>query len=602
MIGAWFFLAGLFAGIGFLGSNWRFAFVPAVASLALALTSGARRRSPRTAKMKTVKFTDTAPARQPAHPEPDVGESGPEGRYETRSFLKSDLAQMGAENGRTEMQAREARRQGLGELEEAIDAAILDGLSLLKQAVEGGHTYAVFFPGKSDNLYLRAWITDSPSLIPGASLHSNQGLVGQLNKDGVRRVLEGDIVVDSTQLHYYARDEGVRSLAGVPIVVKGSRRGAVIVDSLRPAAFDAQTVEKLDALARTVGLMAFYGYMSFEYAIHKEQLAALTSYQRKFLENMSVENIVTQVLQYVGENLEGDRIMVVGREGTGTDDAKVIRCQGLGAEDWEGFAFTLEEKGLVSLVFEKEQVINRSFSGPTRIPRLSPREPGGHMASLLAVPVPTDRGVDMALTVESGRVRRFSEHQQNMLSTIARAAGFALSRARLYQEKEELASLDGLTGVPNHRSFQERFQTETLRAQRYGRQLAILMMDIDYFKKVNDSYGHPAGDQVLREVAAIISVNIRGGIDLLARYGGEEFVCMLSDTDQTRAGETAERIRENVAAKVFESGSTRFHITLSIGGAIYPSDSRHGRELLEKADKALYRAKETGRNRLVFYN
>jgi two-component system cell cycle response regulator len=156
--------------------------------------------------------------------------------------------------------------------------------------------------------------------------------------------------------------------------------------------------------------------------------------------------------------------------------------------------------------------------------------------------------------------------------------------------------------VENHRTFQERFLGEILRAQRYGHQLAVLMMDIDFFKKVNDTYGHPMGDQVLKEVARIIAGNIRGGVDLLARYGGEEFVCMLSDTDRDKAGETAERIRESVARKVFESGATRFQVTMSIGGAMYPSDSRHGREVLEKADKALYHAKETGRNRLVFYN
>src|SRR6185295_17163317 len=103
-------------------------------------------------------------------------------------------------------------------------------------AVGGGHTFAVFFPGKSEGLYLRTWITDSPHIIPGALLGSNQGLVGQLLKDGVRRILEGDIVAESTRLHYYSKDEGVRSLAGVPIMAKGARRGAVIVDSLKPNA------------------------------------------------------------------------------------------------------------------------------------------------------------------------------------------------------------------------------------------------------------------------------------------------------------------------------------------------------------------------------
>jgi diguanylate cyclase (GGDEF)-like protein len=452
-------------------------------------------------------------------------------------------------------------------------------------------------------LYLRAWLTDSEAVVAGAAIASSQGLVGQLNKDGVRRVLEGDIVADSAQLHYYSRDEGVRSLAGVPILVKSARRGAIIVDSLKENAFGTEVIERLDAFANLAGNLVYHAYMAFENAYHKEQLSALTNYQRKFLENMSVANIVTHVQTYMSECLEGDRFMVVERLTRHGDEAKVASCVGADEKELAGLSFALSDKGLVSLVFEKEQIINRVFPPTPHVPRFAPKEKAyGRMASLLAVPVPTDQGIDMALVVESSRARRFSEHQQNMLSTIARAAGFALSRARLYQEKEQLASRDGLTGVENHRTFQERFLGEILRAQRYEHQLAVLMMDIDHFKKVNDTYGHPVGDQVLKEVARIISQNIRAGTDLMARYGGEEFVCMLADTDRARAGETAERIRESVAAKVFESGTARFQVTMSIGGAMYPGDSRHGHEILEKADKSLYRAKETGRNRMVFYN
>lgn len=588
MSGVWFFLSGLFAGLGCLGGQWRLAFVPAVAGLALAITS---RRAPKPGP-PTRKTTVVPQAR--------IEEPGTEERRQdtTRAFLKGDVALAGGE-----AQAREARKLALRELEDNIDAALFDGLSLLRHALPGGHTYAVLFPGKDDGLYLRAWITDSESVIAGAAIASQQGLVGQLNKDGVRRILEGDIVADSEQLHYYGSNEGIRSLAGVPILVKGARRGAVIVDSLRGQAFGPEAIEKLDAFANLAGNLAYHAYMAFEHAYHKEQLAALTNYQRKFLENMSVANIVTHVQTYMSECLEGDRFLVAERLSRQGDEARVASCSGADAAEWEGFAFSLSEKGLVSLVFEKEQIVNRVFPPTPHVPRFSPKEKAyGRMASLLAVPVPTDQGVDMALVVESARPRRFSEHQQNMLSTIARAAGFALSRARLYQEKEQLASRDGLTGVENHRTFQERFLGEILRAQRYDHQLAVLMMDIDHFKKVNDTYGHPMGDQVLKEVARIITQNIRAGTDLMARYGGEEFVCMLADTDRVRAGETAERIRESVAAKVFESGTVRFQVTMSIGAAIYPVDSRHAREILEKADKALYRAKETGRNRLVFYN
>ncbi len=617
----WFFLAGIFAGMVFLGGHWLFSIIPALACFFLAYTgnkagnksgnnfgflggnkTGNKQAANADLNKQNLSAQNRATPRKgipitaPEHAEQNFEEQRQD---TTRAFLKGDMVIAGGE-----AQAREARRLALLEVEDQIDKAIFDGLALLKQTIAHGHTYAVLFPGKKEGMYFRAWITDSESLIPGATLQSNQGLVGQLLKDNVKRVLEGDIAADSTLLHYYiASEEGIRSLAGIPILLKGVKRGAVIVDSLMANAFDASTLENLELLANLVGQLAYQAYMSLEHSYHKDQLAALSNYQHKFLENMSVENIVTHVQNYMAECLEGDIFLVVQRISQNAPEARIASCLGIGEKDLQGFEFSLDEKGLVALVFEKEQVINRAFPASPHVPRFSPREkPSGKMASLLAVPVPTDLGIDMVLVVESRKPRRFSEHQHNMLVTISRAAGFALSRARLYQEKEQLASRDGLTGVENHRTFQERFKNEILRAQRYEHQIAVLMIDIDFFKKVNDNYGHPIGDVVLKEVAQIISHNIRAGADFMARYGGEEFVCMLGDTDKDRATETAERIRESVAAKNFDHNGTAFSVTLSIGAAIYPTDSKHGQELLEKADKALYRAKETGRNRLVFYN
>jgi diguanylate cyclase (GGDEF)-like protein len=165
-----------------------------------------------------------------------------------------------------------------------------------------------------------------------------------------------------------------------------------------------------------------------------------------------------------------------------------------------------------------------------------------------------------------------------------------------------LASRDGLTGVLNHRAFQERFRDELLRAQRMGRNVALLMLDIDFFKRINDTYGHPVGDVVLRETAQILAQNVRAGVDVVARYGGEEFVCMLPDSDGRAALETAERIRQTLEAKEFDLGHARFRATLSIGGAVFPENAKHGKELLEKADKALYKAKDGGRNQVILYH
>jgi diguanylate cyclase (GGDEF)-like protein len=498
---------------------------------------------------------------------------------------------------------RESRKKNLEELEETIDRTLLDALSVLKQAVSAT-TLGLFFPHRIDGVYLRVWITQCDSIIPGARISSGQGLVGLLLKERVSRVLEHDILANSTQLHYYSNDEGIRSIAGVPIIVNGVKRGALVADSLKEKSFSQETVVLLENFASVIGQFMYYGYISFENSYQRDQLAALTDYQRKFLENMTEPEIIGFLQQYIQQSLEVERIMLIARVLRAPGTARVISCIGIDEEFYRDFSFNLSETGLVNLVFEKEQIINRSFSRIDRVPRLSIKECNNDaLKSLLAVPVRTDKGVTHVLMVESVRPRWFTSHHKELLLTISRAAGFALSRARLYKEKELMACRDGLTGLINHKTFHELHHKETLRAKRENYPITVLMLDIDFFKNVNDKYGHPVGDVVLKEISRIISTFIRTGKDAAARYGGEEFVCALVNSGLDASRETAERIRMSVEKKEFNIGqSKRLKLTISIGGAVYPDDARHGKDALEKADKALYHAKKMGRNKVVFYS
>ncbi len=498
---------------------------------------------------------------------------------------------------------REKRKQNILNLEETIDRTLLDAIALLKRAVPA-YTIGVFLPARSDGIYLRVWTTQSECLIPGARIQVGQGLVGLLLKEGVNRVLEHDIVTSSMQLHYYSTDEKVRSLAGVPIIVNGARRGAVIADSIEHNPFNPETITLLEHFASVIGQFVYHAYTSSQNSYEKDELAALTTYQRKFLENMTEDQILLYIQQYVEQSLDVDRLMILAREPGERGQVRVISCKGQDAEYFNDFSFNLSEKGLVSLVFEKEQILNRRFQAMEKIPRLSPREHfSDNIKSLLSVPISTDKGITHAIMVESRRLPWFTEHHKELLHTISRAAGFALSRARLYREKEQLSRVDGLTGLINHKTFQELYKNEILRAQRYQYCIAILMLDIDFFKKVNDTYGHPIGDVVLKEVGKIIKQCIRTGSDTVARYGGEEFVCLFINSTLEKSKESAERIRQQVEQKEFDIGNGRnLRVTLSIGAAIYPSDSKYGKELLDKADKALYHSKKHGRNKVVFYS
>lgn len=161
---------------------------------------------------------------------------------------------------------------------------------------------------------------------------------------------------------------------------------------------------------------------------------------------------------------------------------------------------------------------------------------------------------------------------------------------------EMLATTDGLTGLKNHRAFQERLQTEFRRAQRYNIPLSLLMLDVDKFKAYNDTFGHPAGDYVLQQVAQLLMENIRD-TDFVARYGGEEFVVLLPDTDYPYTNFLAERLRTAIEKATWKGRP----VTASFGGATLSPQLNSSADLIAAADKALYYSKASGRNRVTHF-
>src|SRR5690606_10752900 len=144
---------------------------------------------------------------------------------------------------------------------------------------------------------------------------------------------------------------------------------------------------------------------------------------------------------------------------------------------------------------------------------------------------------------------------------IADHAAIAIANARMYERMEQLATTDGLTGLVNQRQFQALFDASLARVERYGRKLSLILADIDHFKSINDTYGHPVGDRVLKAVAAILQGTARR-TDVVARYGGEEFAILMEETASQGAFQMAERIRKAIEAEVFRSEPGSFRCTL----------------------------------------
>lgn len=176
--------------------------------------------------------------------------------------------------------------------------------------------------------------------------------------------------------------------------------------------------------------------------------------------------------------------------------------------------------------------------------------------------------------------------------------GFAFRRVKLFQEVESLSRIDGLTGCFRRGDFDERLRHEIVRAKTFKTPLTLLLLDIDHFKRLNDRYGHPFGDQVLRRVGELLNASVYD-TDFVARYGGEEFVVVLPRAEPEGALRKAEAIRRAIEAEHFTLALETIRVTVSIGVAHFPRDAATPDELVGQADAALYRAKSDGRNRVV---
>ncbi len=215
--------------------------------------------------------------------------------------------------------------------------------------------------------------------------------------------------------------------------------------------------------------------------------------------------------------------------------------------------------------------------------------------SRMAVPMWIDREVSGVITVWSDRPSAFDDHGMELLCTVAQQAAVALERARHLVA----ASTDALTGLSQREVFFERVHVELERARRYGSDFALLMLDIDHFKTINDTYGHLAGDAFLVETGRRVTERLRAA-DLACRFGGDELTLLLPETDIHGARRFAERLRRDLAELSVPVDDAVIRSTVSIGVAAFgTSGARDLSELLGAADEALYRAKRRGRNRVA---
>jgi diguanylate cyclase (GGDEF)-like protein len=401
------------------------------------------------------------------------------------------------------------------------------------------------------------------------------------------------------ELPWYRGQVQIGTLVAVPVRVGEVIVGTLVADQLEIQAFTGREPRLLAGIAE----LAAEAIRAARASLGREELdaefkAVYPISQR--LATLAREGEVRELLLRSARhlvNLEGGAVVMsddletryVVEAGFGWAAEFLKREVGLDERTWAAWVLRSAEEAYL---------LESLASDATRMPVLVLDEGSGRAESLLAVPLRARGRTLGALVLTAGR-GSFDASSRRVLEILANQAAATIQLIKDKEQQRQLAVRDGLTGLYNRRAFSELLGAAIANEDRRpSGSLGLVILDLDHFKKLNDTYGHPAGDAALRSLARLLDQHLRKG-DQAARYGGEEFVVILPGSDAERSFGAAERLRAALEKHRFVFEGARIPLSASLGVAVWPADGRDPEPLLAAADRALYAAKQGGRNRVV---
>ena len=378
----------------------------------------------------------------------------------------------------------------------------------------------------------------------------------------------------------------------VPLIIQDQLVGVINVESRRLHAFEERHERLLTVLGSQAALAIVASRARKGFEDGMRQLSALYRISALTWGGQNIDQVVEAVLDEVSRLVPSGSAAVLLPDEDG--EHLVFRGAEGYREDVVGMRIPVE-RGITGRCYRTGEI--QHLSDVSADPDYIPGVPDA--ASEIALPLLVEGKVIGVLNSETSEANGFSPVHVRTLTVIARQVASVLDAIRLQEERLRLAITDPLTGLFNRRYFHERLDETLEGARRYGGDMALLLLDLDHFKAVNDTYGHAAGDRVLQRISAVLGSSTRAS-DLLARIGGEEFALILLETGGVAARDSADRLRAAVEAAVTsgEEGE-EIRVTCSIGVACCRGgEDTTGETLLGRADRALYAAKDAGRNRV----
>ncbi|HMQ10072.1 MAG TPA: sensor domain-containing diguanylate cyclase [Oligoflexia bacterium] len=439
----------------------------------------------------------------------------------------------------------------------------------------------------------------SPSLVLDERLQKNKGIFKLAQRiDSPTCITQTRVLYDS---RLYKQPLPLGCVWLVPIIKEGLFLGVMLLDFSEKKDIH----EKVESFLKFLALQIVYEFDHLKekqkFKNFQRELAHYVEAGNRLNRCFRLEEVYASAVSSIENMSQCDEVYIVRYDEQGDQCSLAMSLQ----QTVKGQSFTLDfRQNLVSWVIENQKSLyyadyklrsGRSLLFPQDIDYPNEYE------SVYIVPLQVQKQKMGAIVIMHKINNALSFEQRHMLEVFSQHTAVAIKNAKMVDRLETLATTDGLTGVLNHRSFQDILDAELLRCQRHPGDISVVLVDIDHFKQFNDQYGHPVGDEVLKKVAQKLKDSVRK-VDYVFRYGGEEFALILVNTAAKEAHILAQRIVKDIAKSQFNLKGYKLKITVSMGLASFPETAQKKEELVARADQALYQSKLNGRNQVTLYN
>jgi diguanylate cyclase (GGDEF)-like protein len=459
---------------------------------------------------------------------------------------------------------------------------------VLQRILEIAHDYfhlrnvaIVLLDQKSQQLYVRSQIgwdegQDKVLLPPGKGIMGAAALKKQ-------PVYAPDVSKDP---RYFCSAKSTRSELSIPLMVRDEVVGVLDCQSDRVNHFDSETIDLLTLFSTQASIALQNARLYSLEQQRARQLQAINAIAQQTTAVLDLEELLDRVCQLIQDAFRVSHVSLFLRE----DHDLVLRAHHgtLTPSIPEGGRFEANTEPWASILADGRTAMEKDLGqAPAHTKFFS------ETASRMFIPLVSFGHTLGVLALDSSKADAFRDGDQQSLESVADICATAIQNAHYVDRVKQLAYLDGLTGIFNRRFFELRIMEEIERARRYGTGMAVIMADIDEFKRLNDEFGHVLGDEVLRQVSSLFHQQVRK-VDVVCRYGGEEFGILLTQVTPEQAITVAGKLRKMVEGWQFP-GVPRT-VTISAGAAAFPQHGTNRDGLVKAADNALYAAKQGGRN------